>query len=187
MTADRSSVMQARAWRLGFLLTGSSERATRVCQLLAAAQPAFASLEPPMLDRAVIQAARQIGLPASPSSSPTLEALRQLPAQSREAFVLSRVDAVDDLWLARAMDCSKTAARTHLDAASRLLIAAGHEPDALAAQLRKAADAIDPAPILAHARAQHRSAKRRRLLIALGVGFVVISILIIVLAQRAAP
>jgi DNA-directed RNA polymerase specialized sigma24 family protein len=154
---DRRAAGEARLFRVAYLLTGSRAAAAELVVRASADRPEFESLEPAMLDRLMIQAARS-ATPAPRADHPVL----RLPEQQREAWILARVDRVDDLWLARAMDCSKTAARNHLAAAeetlARVLAPSGADPDGLARQLAAQADALDPAPLLHHA----RSARRRR-------------------------
>jgi DNA-directed RNA polymerase specialized sigma24 family protein len=50
-----------------------------------------------------------------------LRAIRKLPPQQIEAFVLSNGEGLDERKLAIAMDCSTTAARNHLSAANESL------------------------------------------------------------------
>ena len=50
-----------------------------------------------------------------------VRAIRTLSFQQREAYVLSACEKLDDRLLAVAMDCSKTAAQTHLDQATKQL------------------------------------------------------------------
>lgn len=189
----KTSVAEARVWRLAFLLTSDPDAAARLAARLPRLQPDFATLEPARLDRLVIQTARTMPRPAhtadrTPRHISTLQhALASLPPQQREAWVLSRVDTVDDLWMSRAMDCSKTAARSHLAAADAALHATlGDDlPTALDA-LRAQADAVDPAPLIVEARAELRRSHRRRLAIAGLIAFLALSAAVIA-ALRLAP
>jgi hypothetical protein len=93
----------------------------------------------------------------------------KLGQQPRLAWILADVEGVDLLWTAKAMDCSKSAAGMHLDAARTALTKAlaetgdesassaeqpeasehlKHELEDGANALRRAMDKIDPGPYL---------------------------------------
>jgi len=167
-----------RVWRLAFLLTGNAPGATALIDRIQRIRRDPATLEPALLDRLIIQNARSIRptqsliLPTSPSTpfgiaGPAAEALTaalRLPRQPLEAWVLRRLDDLDDLHIARAMDCSKSAAKLHLNAADEVM--AGRLGPGFAAgvdALRRFADSLDPEPfILAH-REESRRQRRTRL------------------------
>lgn len=68
-----------------------------------------------------------LATPPSPSDPPDLaylafvRAVRQLPVQQREAFLLHAGERFNPRYLGVAMDCSTQAAQTHLDAATAAL------------------------------------------------------------------
>lgn len=142
-----------------------------------------ASLEPARLDRLIIQTARTLAPPRVPDSpgldmpqpaAAALRALRSLPHQPREAWVLSRVDELDELRMGQAMDCSRMAARNHLESAQASMAAIlGTDLDAAATDLRRFADSLDPGPIMR----LHRDARRKRTLRKLGLIAAVIGLM----------
>ncbi len=168
---------ERRAWRLAFLLTQDADTSVRLVMDLVKTHPGLASMPPAMRDRMLIQHLRELGgLSAGGAGAPTLASM---PAQAREAFVLARVDRVDDLWMAQAMDCSKTAARVHLQAAEEMFRRAGASPDEEAAALERAASALSPDRIgetIAQEREQRRRRARRRVIVACAIGAVVLSV-----------
>src|SRR5262245_21467690 len=125
MPDDRRDALERRVWRLAYLLTGDRDGAAALVDRILGAQGHREGLGPARLDRLVIQQAREmIGVgvhyPGGAQEQEkdlamrALKASHTLAAQPREAWVLARVDMVDELWMSRAMDCSRTAARTHL-------------------------------------------------------------------------
>lgn len=76
-----------------------------------------------------------------------VRALRNLPPQQAEAFVLHHGEKLNDRLLGVAMDCSTGAAHTHLEAARGALAAAsGPGMAVLTATLEKAYQALTPPP-----------------------------------------
>jgi len=74
-----------------------------------------------------------------------ISALRKLPFQQREAFLLTHGEKLDQRQTAVAMDCSMTAAANHLVAAQNDLVAiAGHEYHAIANRLATIYAALQP-------------------------------------------
>lgn len=61
--------------------------------------------------------------PEDPQHVAMVRALRNLPQQQREAFLLHHGEGFDTRQLGIAMDCSVEAARTHFDSATRALTA----------------------------------------------------------------
>lgn len=164
-----------RAWRLGFLLTGNPDSASSLLALIRGS-PKSPS-DPALLDRFIIQHARSLPrsdplLPSTPTSSPTtlaaaqaaLSAALKLSRQPQESWVLKRLDDLDDLHIARAMDCSKTAARTHLAAADESMSArlADRLTPSIAA-LRDYTDSLDPAPLISAYQQRRHSDRALRL------------------------
>ena len=104
------------------------------------------------------------------------ELVLALDHQPRLAWVLAHLEQVDEIWLAKAMDCSKTAARVHLSNAEKSLLEAAStrgESKAPASvidhglqSLREAIDAIDPGPYLEAARADIRERRVGRIALA---------------------
>lgn len=183
ISAEQRAALERRVWRLAFLLTGDGAGAAVLVDRVLDAQEDPASLEPARLDRLVIQQARGLARVQRAKAEITdagarraLEAALSLEHQPLEAWVLARVDDVDDLWLGRAMDCSKSAARNHLNAAEermKAVLGAGYGADVAA--LKRFADGLDAGPIIASERAARRKrAWRRRIAIGVVVGIVVL-------------
>lgn len=76
-----------------------------------------------------------------------VRAVRNLPPQQSEAFILHHGEKLNDRLLGVAMDCSTGAAHTHLDAARHALAAvSGGGIDVLTATLGRAYHALTPPP-----------------------------------------
>jgi hypothetical protein len=192
---DARTAIERRTWRLAFLLTGDASAATRLIDRVAKLQRHQESLEPAFLDRLIIQNSRSlpksaaISLPPAgaikdaTAASQALTAALSLGHQPLEAWVLKRIDDLDDLHIARAMDCSKTALRLHLAAADeRLATVLSDKLLPSAAALRAYADALDPAPlILAHREEfrKQRAARLKRWAIIAGVAALLIAFVIL--------
>lgn len=175
---------ERRIWRLAFLLTGDGAIAADVIDSVLRDQPDPGSLEPARLDRLVVlhtREARSRGVPGSdvlsdPRAARALSAVVNLEHQPREAWVLARLDELDELRVSRAMDCSKTAAGRHLEAADEAMARAlGAELAECVDALRRAADALDPSPIIVLRRSLRRRERNRRALIVAGVTVTVIA------------
>jgi hypothetical protein len=96
----------------------------------------------------------------------TLSTALSMPRQPLEAWMLSRVDDLDELHMARAMDCSRTALRNHLTAGDEHMRARlGDGAAAAIAALKSYADALDPGPIIAEHRVRRQKQRNRRRLI----------------------
>jgi DNA-directed RNA polymerase specialized sigma24 family protein len=81
-----------------------------------------------------------------PKYTAFLRALRELPQQQVEAFVLHDCEALDLRSTAVAMDCSTTAASTHLTAARQALqLISGEDYPVLAAAFRRTYEGLAPA------------------------------------------
>ena len=77
-----------------------------------------------------------------------VKALRSLPPQQSEAFILHHGEKLNDRLLGVAMDCSTGAAHTHLDAArAALSTVSGAGMSVLTATLEKAYQALTPPPV----------------------------------------
>ena len=75
-----------------------------------------------------------------------VRALRNLPRQQAEAFILHHGERLNDRLLGVAMDCSTEAAGKHLEAATQELAAVtGGQLDTLASRLSRAYGALAPA------------------------------------------
>jgi hypothetical protein len=186
-----------RTWRLAYLLTGNATGAALLVDRIRRDQPNLEQLEPARLDRVVIQHARELpprrrtpvaetpSLQEDPAFRKALDAVLTLPEQPREAWILSRVDQVDELHMSRAMDCSRTAARLHLAAADQQMSAAFDAgADAAAARIRAVADTLDPAPIIAAHRAERRRQRKQRAMYIGGAAIVSLLIIALALLQR---
>jgi hypothetical protein len=180
----RRAAVERRIWRLAFLLTGDAASAAVLADRIVRGQPELLTLEPARLDRAIIQHARE--LPARRArvqrypeqdqprpegdAAETLASLLALPGQPREAWILARLDQVDELHMSRAMDCSRSAARNHLHAAEERMHARfGPRVQPMIESLRRFADSLDPGRILSVHRARRRKARLRRWLVLGGV------------------
>lgn len=76
-----------------------------------------------------------------------VRALRNLPQQQAEAFILHHGERLNDRLLGVAMDCSTGAAHTHLEAARQALAAvSGGGIDVLTATLERAYQSLTPPP-----------------------------------------
>ncbi|MBL9030739.1 MAG: hypothetical protein JNM80_03415 [Phycisphaerae bacterium] len=173
MDRERAAAIERRCWRLAFLVTGSASAATVVADRVMQGRLDPEGMEPGRLDRLIVQQARgvpaRVGITDASLEMPAaaLSALRgllSLAHQPREAWVLSRVDELDELRMSQAMDCSRTAARNHLSAGDeRMRAILGADLDTSAAALRAFADSLDPGPIMRRVREAQRHAARRRL------------------------
>jgi DNA-directed RNA polymerase specialized sigma24 family protein len=142
---DRRLQREIRVYRLATLLTGKPLEATRVIEEVVRAQPDLAALDDAHLDRLTVLRARELApgrLADERVPHDVAAALAALPAQQREAFVFARVDGKPQREMARAMDCSVTAAARHLEQAEAAMGAAAGAADAAAA-LRRYGDALD--------------------------------------------
>ncbi|MCC6659647.1 MAG: hypothetical protein IT437_02050 [Phycisphaerales bacterium] len=173
---------ERRIWRLAFLLTGDAERAAGVIETVLRDQPHPEGVDAGRLDRLIILHAREVPRGTVPAVGMGAEAARgmgvllALPQQPREAWVLTRLDGLDELRVSRAMDCSRTAVARHLKAADEQM---GHRlGDALnrcVAALRREADAIDPAPLIAAALEKRRKDRLGRALVVGGITLIVVA------------
>ncbi len=195
MADERRNALERRVWRLAFLLTGDREGAAALVDRILDAQANLDALEPARLDRLVILQAREMmGVaslpPADFSNGPlqerALRAAHAMGAQAREAWVLARVDIVDELWMSRAMDCSRTAARQHLAGADEVMRSRlGGDYDAAVMELRKFADSLDPGPIIAaNRRKRHRRRLERRMAAGIIVAVVILGAAVVLLRTR---
>lgn len=157
----RRRAYEARVWRLAFLLTGSRARAGELVVEVLGRRADPSELDAAHLDRLVVLASRHHTPSPAPGADGAHARLLALPAQAKEAWILSRVDGLDELAVARAMDCSRTAARRHLVHADDLLAQA--DPKAFAERIRALADSESPEAGMAAHRAQARDLHRRRL------------------------
>ena len=116
---DRAAC-ERRVYRLATLLTGNPVAATRVIERVVDAQPVLANLDSAHMDRLTVLRSREVKPAVLVSDLVTLqisEATASLSPQQREAWVFARVYRVPEREMARAMDCSLTAAVRHLEQA----------------------------------------------------------------------
>lgn len=185
------SPRERRAWRLAWLLTGDPAKAAAVAHEVLATIPPARDADLARLDRhTILTVRREMGGALAPPrprklSPEAVAALRPgerthlaalaLPRQQLEAWVLARIDGLDGLWSARAMDCSKTAVAVHLKAADEAIAAAlTKSPETATADLRTLADSLDPVQPLEHERAARARRRRNRLVAILGVLLIVL-------------
>ena len=127
---DISKERRQRMWRLTFLLSGGREPAIRVLQRILRDQRSPAQLDVIHLDRLVLQHIREalggdpIALTEKHAANPgasLLLTLHRLRRQALEAWILVRLEGVEDVHMARAMDCSRTAAKNYLASADEVV------------------------------------------------------------------
>lgn len=157
---DLRRALEARVWRLAFLLSADPAAADRLAEAILRTERDLRRVPPERLDRLIILRARELGAARSReaplSGGPPImsdfaarahRAVLNLAPQPREAWVLARIDSLGEIATARAMDCSRTAAARFLSQADdhlRSELGAGFEQ--AVGELRAAADALDPAP-----------------------------------------
>lgn len=115
----------------------------------------------PLADPLAVHATAPVG----PAYVAFVRALRLLPVQQREAFILHHGERLNPRMLGVAMDCSTGAAATHLDAANAALrVVGGGHADALMAALARAYASLGAAQpdVRPVARLHVRRARRRR-------------------------
>ncbi len=111
---------ERRVYRLATLLTGNPIAATGVIRAVIGAQPDLGNLDNAHMDRLTVLRSREIAastLVGEAIAGITASALADLAVQQREAWIFSRVYRLGDREMARAMDCSTTALKAHLDQA----------------------------------------------------------------------
>ena len=92
----------------------------------------YAAEQTPSSSDVLIEQAQNV----DPAYTAFIAALRQLPPQQREAFLLHHCERLNQRYSAVAMDCSTTAAETHLRAAEDALrLIAGADYDKLVQRL----------------------------------------------------
>jgi DNA-directed RNA polymerase specialized sigma24 family protein len=99
---------------------------------------------------------------SSPSDAPEyvafIRALRGLPRQQMEAFILHYGEKLNSRLLGVAMDCSSNAAATHLSAATEALQSINRQQfGALSAALERAYKTLTPPETLVHAAVRHET------------------------------
>ncbi len=170
--------IERRIWRLAFLLTGDPDAAADLIARVLHSRPDPTALDAARLDRLIVLRSREIApgasrsVPGAPEDAArALHAALSMPPQPLEAWVLTRVDLLDELHVSRAMDCSRTAAGNHLASAdARMKTLLADRLDAGVSALRAYADSLNPAPLIAQARARARARRKRRAAVTLGVG-----------------
>jgi hypothetical protein len=193
---DKLRAYEARAWRLAFLLTGDGAGAGELVHRVLKMQPNVLDLEPQRLDRLVVLQSRewaarrrcdtpaQMAQPPEPTgpAAAAATAMHELARQPLEAWVLARIDEVDEMWMARAMDSSKKAASMHLKAADEVMRdKLGDSLEEATKALRVHADSIDPAPFIQAAHARRKQQRRKNLFIAIAGGAALIALILIML------
>lgn len=176
---DRLVVLSAREWAAS--PSGRKRAHGRLAPPTAVSTsptrpPASAAAGP-----ALPASARDQRLPLHGIAAQALQAAVRLPRQSLEAWILGRIDELDGVGVARAMDCSRTAAQRHLELADRAMsetLGDGLGPAITA--LRSAVDTLDPgAAVHAYRVVRRRERRIRRAIIA---GAAVMAVLAAILA-----
>lgn len=168
----RVDAYRHRVWRLAVLLTGDTAAAAALFSGIMRHRKRIERVEPQRLDRLILLRARERAeaLRDPANVEPRFARVYRLPEQPLEAWVLRRVEQLDETVAARAMDCSKTALRLHLKAADEALAEAGAgDSDDPATALRRRIDALDPAPAVARWRAKRRKRRWWVLLLAIAL------------------
>ena len=192
--ATQREAFERRCWRLALLLTGNDDDASRTLDAVARTARDLAHVDAVRLDRLTVLHAREVvarkrRTPPSdeirPPDGPGADALRALGAmkpQAREAWVLARVDELDPVHVARAMDASRTASGHFLEAAeAHLREQLGDRLDEGARRLAAWAADFDPDPWLILHR-EHIRRRRKTKLIAAGVGAGVVIVAVLLAA-----
>lgn len=177
-TMEQREAYERRVWRLAYLLSGGDELgAGRIVTEVVDTRRKLEAVEASRLDRLVVLAARRLrssgklGRSKQAPVDPGIAVLRQtlvLPYQSFEAWILARVDGLDEVATGRAMDSSRTAANTHLNAANKLVreLFVDHpaikgDPQRAAALIQQAADRLNGTSVIDQCRRE--LAKKRRI------------------------
>ncbi len=144
--------IERRVHRLATLLTGDPGRAAAVVDAVLDAQPDPRRLDSARLDRLTILRCRELARSNGVGEGATLvaegvptrltEALGRMPAQQREAWVLTRVYRLPERESARAMDCSVTALRRHVERADGRVATAFGAPKEAPAGVESALEAL---------------------------------------------
>lgn len=111
---------ERRVYRLAVLLTGNPKAATRVISSVIGSKADIRKLDSAHLDRLIVLRSREIapGIIRDDRLSQSLaKALSELSAQQRESWVFNHVYRMMPRDIAKAMDCSVRAVRTHLTTA----------------------------------------------------------------------
>ena len=117
---------QRRAYRLATLLTGDPVGAVRVLEAVERSQPDLRAIDSARLDRLTILRSREVTagpLPAEALPADAAGAIAGLAAQPREAWMLIRAYGLPLRETARAMDCSVTATKRHVELADQRMAA----------------------------------------------------------------
>jgi hypothetical protein len=165
--ALQRAACERRVYRLATLLTGDPVAATRVIEAVVDAQPDLRRLDSAHLDRLTVLRSREIepAMIADDGVPPALaRALADLPGQAREAWVLTHAYRMPLRQTARAMDCSTTATRRHLQRSEGLMAAALGDAAAAAPQLVLAYSMSLGIPAFYRAKRRRRRQVRRVLL-----------------------
>lgn len=164
---------ERRVYRLATLLTGHPVAAVQVIRAVLGAQPDLRRLDSAHLDRLTVLRSRELEPAALVDDDVPREiadTLHGLGPQLREAWVLSRVYQMPEREMARAMDCSLTASRRHLEQADAAMVAAGCRPVAAARLLLDYTMRIDVPAFYREAERRRRAWMRTAIAIAVAIG-----------------
>ena len=168
---SRVEAYRRRVWRLAYLLVGDEAAAGELFNRVMRDRKVIESVEPERLDRLILMRVREQNgsLKTRFELDPHVAVLYGLPSGSREAWLLTHVEDMDELSAAKAMDCSKKALAQHLTRAEEeLRRELGENVADLAALIRQRGEAIDPVPVI-RAWAQKRRRVRLRWMFVVGV------------------
>jgi hypothetical protein len=187
--ATQREAFERRVWRLALLLTGDADGASKTLTAVARTARDLARIDAVRLDHLAVLHSREVmaqkrrrragaddvPLPEGPAAR-TLGALMEMKPQAREAWVLTRIDELDEIHVARAMDASKTASANFYGAADTLIRERlDDDADAGVQALREWATSFDPDPWLLIHRERVKRWRRIKLVAALVfVGLVVL-------------
>lgn len=187
--SDQRAARLRRVWRMALLLRGPGAAAWPIHEAVGRAK-GMESIEPVRLERMVVFECRQhrgagevarhqeeADSPGSASAdaAEAYAALGALPAQAREAWLLRRVEAMDEVAAARTMDCSKTAMNRHLDRAEALLGEAGVDGEAMRGAIERWLDAAASRVPADPRRVARRRGFRRALWAAVGLALAAVA------------
>jgi len=174
--SDLSAPKRARIWRIAFLMAGSTDDAERVLRGILRSRHDLRKLDLVNLDRLVLQHTRELlgneprvdlagpsaGKPADNARSLFRE-IQSLRRQCLEAWVLTEIERLDDIHVARAMDCSRTAAQRYLESAREQLRRRVDDLEALIPELQSTAAELNADEHFDRARARVAERRRQRL------------------------
>ncbi len=179
---------ERRAYRLATLLTGDPSKALGVLEAVERSQPDLRAIADARLDRLTILRSREVTagpLPAEALGADAAGAIAGLAVQPREAWLLIRTYGLPLRETARAMDCSVTATKRHIELADRQMasILDGHGVAGAIEALRAYSKSLR----LPEHRAVHRERRRRNRRVLTLIGMVLVVALLMAVVDWLSP